>query len=275
MCGLTWQAALMDLELKGRRAIVMGGSRGISKQVARALVLEQVETVIAARDATTLEAAADEIAAETGNRPLPLTCDTARDESVRAAVSAALEHLGGIDILVNAAATPALGTPPTLAQIDDDAFWSDVNVKVMGYLRCIREVVPTMAAAGGGRVVNISGYSARVTGSTIGSIRNVSISAMTKTLADELASQGIRLNAVHPAFTRTEKTSAVVARQADTLNVSEEQVERDLGVGSLLGRIVEAREVAYVVAFLASPKAIAVNGDTIGVGGGLPGWISY
>lgn len=132
---------------------------------------------------------------------MPFTCETSSDDSVRAMVAAAVDRLGGVDILVNCAAQPAATRPPKIAEIDDEVFWSDVNVKVVGYLRCIREVVPHMAAAGGGTVVNVSGYAARETGSTIGSIRNASVVALTKNLADELAPQGIRVIVVHPAGT--------------------------------------------------------------------------
>ena len=96
--------------------------------------------------------------------------------------------------------------PPKLGQINDDVFWPDVNVKVMGYLRCIREAVPHMVGRGGGRIVNVSGLATRNTGSTVGSMRNVAVAAMTKNLAEELGPQGISVIVVHPALTRTEKT---------------------------------------------------------------------
>jgi NAD(P)-dependent dehydrogenase (short-subunit alcohol dehydrogenase family) len=145
----------------------------------------------------------------------------------------------------------------------------------MGYLRCIREVVPHMAQRGGGRIVNVSGLAARSTGSTIGSMRNVAVAAMTKNLADELAPRGISVIVVHPALTRTEKTPGVVRARSERLGVPESEVEARMGRGNLLGRLVDAREVAAVVAFLASPRAVAINGDAVVVGGGAPGAIHY
>jgi NAD(P)-dependent dehydrogenase (short-subunit alcohol dehydrogenase family) len=266
----------MDLELSGKAAIVTGGSRGIGRAVARELAAEGVEVVIAARGAEELEAAAAELTLETERRVVPVPCDTGSDEQVRAMVERAVAELGGVDVLVNCAARPGgQAPPPKLAEIDDEVFWSDVNVKVMGYLRCIREVAPHMARRGGGRIVNVSGLAARSTGSTIGSIRNVAVAAMTKALADELGPQGISVVVVHPALTRTERTPDVVRAQAERLGVPEAEVEARMARGNVLGRIIDARDVAVVVAFLASPKAIAINGDAVAVGGGTPGAIHY
>src|SRR5919199_5422075 len=163
----------MDLELAGKTAIVTGGSRGIGKAIARELASEGVDVALAARSADALQATAAELAAASGRRIVPLTVDTASDESVRAMVDQAVSALGGVDILVNCAAQPGgQSAPPRLAQIDDQAFYPDINVKVMGYLRCAREVAPYMQGRGWGRIVNISGLAARSTGSTIGSMRN-------------------------------------------------------------------------------------------------------
>jgi len=266
----------MDLQLGGKTAIVTGGSRGIGKAVARALAAEGVDVAIAARGSADLEAAAAELAAETGRRVVAVPCDTGSDEQVRAMVERAAEALGGVDVLVNCAAQPGgQAPPPKLAEIDDDVFWPDVNVKVMGYLRCIREVVPHMVRRGGGRIVNVSGLAARSTGSTVGSIRNVAVAAMTKTLADELAPRGISLVVVHPALTRTEKTPGVVRVQAVRQDLDEAEVERRMAQSSLLGRLVDASEVAAVIAFLCSPRAVAINGDGVAVGGGVRGSIHY
>jgi NAD(P)-dependent dehydrogenase (short-subunit alcohol dehydrogenase family) len=220
----------MDLALRGMTAIVTGGSRGIGRAVARELAGEGVQVALAARQPAPLQSAAAEITAETGSRIFSIPCDTGSDESVRSMVERAADELGGIDILVNCAAQPGgQGRPPVLAEITDELFWPDVNVKVLGYLRCIREVVPHMVRRGGGRIVNVSGLAARSTGSTVGSVRNVAVAAMTKNLADELAPHGIAVVAVHPGLTRTEKTPGVVAARAQALEISEEDVERRMG----------------------------------------------
>ena len=266
----------VDLELNGKMAVVTGGSRGIGKAVVRQLALEGVDIAIVGRGADALNATAEEIAAETKRRVLPIVADTARDDAVREMVRRVVSELGRVDILVNCAAQPGgQAPPPKLAEITDDVFWSDVNVKVMGYLRCAREVAPHMIAQGWGRIISISGLAARSSGSTVGSIRNAGVVALTKNLADELGPHGINVTVVHPGTTRTEKSAGVIAAQARAQGVSEAEIEKRMAATNSIRRIVDAREIAYVVAFLASPKSIAINGDAIAAGGGVGRSIYY
>jgi NAD(P)-dependent dehydrogenase (short-subunit alcohol dehydrogenase family) len=144
----------------------------------------------------------------------------------------------------------------------------------MGYLRCAREVAPYMRRQGWGRIINISGLAARSSGSTIGSIRNVAVVALAKNLADELGPHGINVSVVHPGLTRTEKTTGVIAQRAQRLGVSLEEAERGM-VNNVVGRWIDAREIAYIVTFLASPKAVAITGDVIAAGGGVGHSIYY
>ncbi len=180
----------MDLQLNGKRALVTGGSRGIGKAIARALAQEGADVALLARSEPALAEAAAELARETGRRVVGVRADTTRDDQVRDAVAAAAQQLGGgIDILVTAAAEPAgFAAPPKLAEITGSYFHAEMDTKVMGYLRCAREVVPGMRARGWGRIVLISGLAARQTGNTVGSMRNIAVAALTKNLADELGS---------------------------------------------------------------------------------------
>jgi NAD(P)-dependent dehydrogenase (short-subunit alcohol dehydrogenase family) len=251
----------MDLELEGKRAIVTGGSRGIGKQIARVLAFEGADVAIAARDPERLATCAEELATETGRRVLPYTVDTGDDASVRDMVSQAVADLGGVDILINGAAMPGgFAPPPKLDGITVEALWDDVNVKVMGYIRCAQAVAPHMIAQGWGRIVNLSGMAARQSGTTIGSMRNVSVVAMTKNLADELGEHGINVTVVHPGGTRTERTTP--------------EAEERLA-GNTMRRVIDAADVANVVAFLCSPKAVAITGDVIAAGGGVGRAIHY
>src|SRR4051812_46637874 len=265
----------MDLDLGGKRALVPGASRGIGKAVARVLAEEGCDVVVAARGREALDATAAEIAGVTGRRVVAAVADTGSDDSVRAMVTEAVDALGGVDILVNSAAKPmGQSRPPKLADITTELFWDDVNVKVLGYLRCAQAVAPHMAQQGWGRIVNISGLGARSTGSAVGSMRNVAVAAMTKNLADELGPKGVNVTVVHPGLTRTEATAGVIGRLAESQGVSEADAERRLGANSIR-RIVDAHEVASVVAFLASPRSVAINGDAVACGGGQPGPIFY
>lgn len=266
----------MDLQLTGRRALVTGGSRGIGKAAAAALFAEGAEVTIAARSLDRLKEAAAELAGTTGRQVHAVEADTGDDASVRRLVEQATELMGGVDILVNCAATPGgQSRPPTLAEITSAAFWADVNVKVLGYLRCAQAVAPGMTAAGWGRIINVSGLAARATGSTIGSIRNVSVAALTKNLADELGPAGINVTVIHPGLTRTEATAGVVAARAAADGVGPDEIERRMARSTTIGRLIEAAEIAHVIAFLASPLSVSINGEAIACGGGAPGVIHY
>ncbi len=266
----------MDLELTDKTAIVTGGSRGLGKAIARQLALEGVDVAIVARSPEPLAEAARHLAGETGRRIVPIPADTGSDDSVRNMVRQAAEAFGHLDILVNCAAMRGgERPPPKLAEVTDDLFWSDVNVKVMGYLRCAREVAPYMRQQGWGRIVNIGGLHARKSGSVITTIRNVAVVALTKNLADELGPFGINATVVHPGTTRAEDFADVLASRGSRLGLSPEEMERRVIETSSVRRIIDAREIAYVVAFLASPKSVAITGDVIAAGGGDPGPVYY
>jgi len=259
----------VDLELTGRRALVTGGSRGIGLAAGRALAAEGADVALVARGEDALRSAADDVARESGRRVIAVAADTGADASVAAMAGQVVAQLGGVDILVNAAATPATGAPFT-----DDDLEGEINVKVRGYLRCARAVAPLMVESGWGRIVNIGGLAARQTGNIVGTVRNVAVAAMTKNLADELGPYGINVTVVHPGLTRTEATPGVIARLAASRGVTDEEAELGLARNSIR-RIVDAAEVADVVAFLASPRSASITGDCIACGGGIPGSIYY
>ena len=146
-----------------------------------------------------------------------------------------------------------------------------MNTKVMGYLRCAREVAPGMRSAGWGRIVNVSGLAARQTGNAVGSMRNIAVAALTKNLADELGPHGVQVNVVHPGLTRTERTAPLVAARAAALGLSEEAVREQMAAGNSIRHLVDAD----VVVFLCSPRSPAINGESIAAGGGAPRSIHY
>jgi NAD(P)-dependent dehydrogenase (short-subunit alcohol dehydrogenase family) len=250
----------VDLELAGKRALVTGGSRGIGKAVALVLSGEGVRVAIAARDGARLASAAADLEAQTGRKIATMQFEAGDDDSVRDMVGAAADALGGIDILVNNAAQPGGTAPPNLAAVTTPDFATDMNVKVMGYLRCAQHVAPLMTANGWGRIVNIGGLTAYTTASMLSSMRVIAVASLTKNLADQLGPAGITVNLVHPGTTRTESISAERAA---------------LAVGNVIGRLVDAEEIAWLVAFLCSPRSAAITGESIGCGGGIRGTIRY
>ncbi|MDO8704373.1 MAG: SDR family oxidoreductase [Sulfuricaulis sp.] len=266
----------MDLKLTGKVAVVTGGSRGIGKAIAHALAHEGVNVALIARDGVAGQQAAHEIAAATGREIRAYQADTSLNDTIEAAVGQIARDFGGIDILVNCAAQAGgQRPPPAFPDITEEDFHADMNVKVMGYLRCAQAVFPHLKQRGWGRIINISGLAARQTGAIIGSIRNVGVAALTKNLADQLGRYGINVTCVHPGLTRTEKTREVVERQANIAGITSDEMEKRLASRNIVGRVIDASEVADLVVFLASPRSIAVNGDAIAAGGGTPGPIHY
>lgn len=279
----------MDLELSGKRAIVTGGSKGIGLAIGRTLAAEGADVALVARDSATLEAAREsalEAARESaaaqargtgkaGGRVIAVAADTSSDESVRQMVATVVAELGGADILVNCAARPNTGAVLGIDDFDEQDFNDHLNVKMLGALRTARAVVPHMRRRGWGRIINISGLAARGTGSITGSVRNLAVAAMTKNLADELGKDGINVTVVHPGMTVTERIPGLVADRAKALGTTEDEVRRKMDASTSIGRLVTAEEVADVVAFLASPKSVGINGDAIAAGGGTPGSAHY
>ena len=265
----------MDLGLRGKHAIVTGGSLGIGKAIARELAREGVDVAIVARSQERLEATARELAGETGRRVIALPADVTNREHVEAMVARAAKELGGLHILVNSGSSPGGSTNavgPIESVVDEDLLY-DFNVKYVGALRCARAVIPHLKEQKWGRIVNISGTNARNAGNLSGGARNASLVHMTKTLAVQLGRFGITVNCVHPGTTRTERTPSLLAAQAKQQGISPEEVEQrtfapDAPRGNAICRMVDASEIAYVTAFLASDKAWAISGELVVATGG-------
>ncbi len=266
----------MDLELEGKVAIVTGGSRGIGKAIGRVLAGEGVKVALVARTQSSLDAAAADVMRQAPGRAKGFACDTTDDAGVKKMVADVIAAFGRVDILVNCAAKPSgQARPPTIDEITAEEVWDHVNTKVVGYLRTAQAVMPHMIKQKSGRIINVSGLGARHTGTTVGSIRNVGVAALTKNMADELAPHGVQAICVHPGLIRTEATPGVIAARAKTAGVSEADMEKRMDGGNLVKKLITADQIGYLVAFLASPKAMAVNGDFIPAGGGTPGSIYY
>ncbi len=259
----------MDLNLEGKVAIVTGGSKGIGKAIALELAKEGVDVAICARTLETLESTAKELAERTGRRILPIVADTTKTEDVNNMINKVLADLGKVDILVNNAAMVGGQVRGTLDQAEEQDLIEDLDTKVVGYFRCIKAVAPHMQRQKWGRIISIGGLSARQ--ATIYGLRNAAIVHMTKTLSDQLGKDGITMNVVHPGGTRTESTEIRRLERASTLGITPEELEARSSQNVAIKRTVDAHELAYVVTFLASPKAECITGEAIGAGGGSMG----
>ena len=259
----------MDLELKGKTALVTGSTRGIGKAISMVLSNEGANLAIVGRSRDRLNRSAKDIFAKTGTKVFKVVADTGEDESVENMIDSVATNFGKIDILVNCAATPLSQVPVVTGEhFNNQLFLDDINVKVMGYIRCIKSIVPVMKKNNGGRIINIAGLASRNVGSMVGSIRNSALVSITKNLSYELGSYGISVCGVHPGYTRTESTEEKILNRSKNEGVSKDQIVSEMRSTNPLGKIIDAYEVANVVAFLCSSKAIAINGDFISAGGG-------
>ena len=257
----------MDLELTDKVAIVTGGSMGIGKAVAKELAMEGVDVAICARRMEPLEEAAAELVEATGRRILPVQADTTSAKSVENLVGSTVDALGKVDILVNNAAVVGGMVQGPLDEASEEDLLEDLNTKVMGYFRCSKAVAPHMQRQHWGRIINIGGLSGRFSG-VISGMRNASVSHLTKTLSDQLGPHGITVNTVHPGVTRTERSAPDYQEAATQQGISVDEVEKQIAQEIAIRRIVDASEIGYVTAFLASPKAESITGEIIAASGG-------
>jgi len=272
----------MDFGLQGKQALVTGGSRGIGKAIARELAREGADVAIASRTLADLEKTAREIEDETGRRIIPLALDVTKTDQVTRVTAEAAEKLGGLTILVNSGSFPggSAGAIGPVETVNEEELMSDFDVKYVGALRCAKSAIPFMKEQGWGRIINISGGNARNAGNLSGGARNVSLVHLTKTLSTQLGRYGITVNCIHPGTTRTERTPGMLAARATELGISPEEVEQrdfapDAPRGNAICRMVDASEIGYLTAFLASDKAWAITGELIAAGGGVGNSVYY
>jgi 3-oxoacyl-[acyl-carrier protein] reductase len=262
----------MDLGLRGKIALVTGGSSGIGYATARLLALEGARVAICARGEERLRGAAERIASEASADILYVPADTMRQADIRRLLESVIDRWGGVDLLVNNAGMSMRGPLETVSQAD----WrASLQTKLFGFVELIREVVPHMRRAKGGRIVNVVGQFGRhpppdaiVAGAT-----NASVLAVSKALADDLAADNILLNVVCPSRIDTPLPSHIwrdVARQTGLGDAAARQALADTVPMQRLGR---PEEVASVIVFLLSLPASFVCGTTISVDGGFQRYI--
>lgn len=272
----------MDLGLLNKRAFVGGGSRGIGKAIALELAREGVDVVIASRTLSALQDSAKEIEDITGRRIIPMALDVTSTDEVNRVIAEAASQLGGLDILVNSASLPG-GSPGAVGPVEtvnEDELMGDFDVKYVGALRCAKAAIPFLKEQPWGRIINISGGNARNAGNLSGGARNVSLVHLTKTLAVQVGKFGITVNCIHPGTTRTERTAVMLESRSKELGISPAEIEaQDFADGSPRGnhinRMVDASEIGFLTAYLASDKSWAVTGEVIMAGGGSGNSVYY
>jgi NAD(P)-dependent dehydrogenase (short-subunit alcohol dehydrogenase family) len=256
----------MDLGLKDRVAIVTGASRGIGRACAAELLAEGAHVVVASLDPKRNAEACRKLSGKAG-RVLGIPFDIESDESVHMMVERTLAELGRLDILVNNA---ALVSPGDLYTLSDAEWGRSFEKKLNGFARCMRHAIPPMRARKWGRIVNVTGGAGRQPqpNAVATGMNNAAILNLTKAMANDLAKDGILLNAVVPSSTLTGRLEEAIRKTAAQTGKSEAEVLKERGARFPLGRLAAPEEVAAVIAFLCSERASYVLGCAWQVDGG-------
>jgi 3-oxoacyl-[acyl-carrier protein] reductase len=252
----------LELGLKGRIAIVTGGSEGLGRAAVERLARSGARVVACARRKDVLERAMEDIRKATGAELLALSADVSKAADCETVVAASVRQFGGVDILLNNAGTSSAAA---FEKVGDEAWQADFDLKVMGAVRMSRLVIPHMKQRGGGRIINVTtvgGKAPRAQGLPTSVSRAAGIN-LTKSLANEYAADRILVNTICIGLVK----SAQIARRAKDGDV--EAHYRELAKRVPIGRVAEASEFGDLVAFLASDRASYITGTAINFDGGM------
>jgi NAD(P)-dependent dehydrogenase (short-subunit alcohol dehydrogenase family) len=256
----------MDLELTGKVAVLTGASKGIGYASARALAREGARIAICARGVEQLERAAATLRAETGAEVLPVQADMGVRDDARRLMAQAAERFGRIDVLVNCAGSSPGGL---LLNITEEQWFASMNLKFLGYVRAMTEVIPYMLEGGGGRIVNVIGndgnkpsYWELTPGAANAAGINVS-----QALAEQYAPHGILINVVNPGPVATDRWDGLEKQMAKDRDISQDAAHKLAERSIPVGRICRPEEVADLVCFLASGRNSFMAGAIINIDG--------
>ncbi|MQF82890.1 SDR family oxidoreductase [SAR202 cluster bacterium AD-802-E10_MRT_200m] len=258
----------MDLGLQDRVAIVTGGSDGIGKATALRLAKEGARVAICARRQEVLETTAQEIRVGSGQEIFPVVTDIGNVDDIKNLVKEVVKRWNRVDILVNNAGTSAAGSFET---VSDEAWMTDLNVKLFGAIRCIREVLPFMKQQHWGRIINVTNLGAKAPGarSVPTSVSRAAGVALTKALSKEYAADNILVNTVLIGLIKAGQHELRLANaQKKDSQVTLEEFYGQMGESIPLGRVGESSEAADVISFLVSERASYLTGVAVNIDGG-------
>jgi 3-oxoacyl-[acyl-carrier protein] reductase len=260
----------MDLGLDGRVAVVAAASKGLGRAVAEELAAEGAAVVLCARGREALDAVVGAIAAR-GGRAHGVVADVSRPDDVARVVAEAERAFGTVGILVTNSGGPRSGRFETLSPADWDAA---TRVLLSSAVAFTHAVLPGMRARRWGRILHITSIAAKqpVDGLMLSNSLRSAVTAFARTLANEVAADGITVNCLMPGYTRTERVVDLSAEMAAAEGVSPEAITARWEQEIPMRRLGEPREFAALAAFLASSRATYITGQSIAVDGG---WIRH
>lgn len=258
----------MDLELRNKVAIVGGASKGLGRACAEVLAEEGVKLVMCSRTQTDLERSAQEIRGKTKAEVLAYVGDLEKYETIQALIAATIKQFGRLDVLVNNSGGPPLAKSHNATE---EQWATAVQRSLLYFARMSREAIPHLKRQGGGRIINIlaSTVYQPIANLALSGATRMGVVAFAKSLADEVGRDGILVNNVCPGSLLSERMLGNVKSRARELGISVEEALVERAKETAVGRIGEPRELANLVAFLASGKSSYITGTTIRVDGGL------
>jgi 3-oxoacyl-[acyl-carrier protein] reductase len=259
----------MDLGLKDKVALVAAASRGLGRAVAEELAAEGTSLVLCARDQHTLAETAAAIAESSGVHVLAVPADVTILDDIKRVVDAGNERFGRIDILVTNAGGPPAGR---FEQLTREQWEEAIRLTLLSAVELARQVLPGMRARRWGRILNITSIAVKqpVEGLLLSNSLRAGLTGFARTLANEVAAEGITVNNVLPGYTRTERLDELAEMMAEKQGISAKEFRAKWEQEIPMGRLAEPREFAALVAFLASERASYITGTSIQVDGG---WI--
>ena len=258
----------MDLGLKGLKAFVGGSSRGLGFAIAYALAEDGCLVAINGREQIKLETAADKITKETGTKAVAITGDAADPDTGPGLIQQAHDSLGSLDLLITNTGGPPAGR---FEVFDEDTWQKAINLAFLSHVRLIKTALPYLKKSDQASVLTVTSYSVKQPIPNLvlsNSIRSATI-GLTKSLALELGSDGIRFNSILPGWTKTERVQEIMEFRAKQNKTSVEEEIMKIAQESPLGRMAEPEEIGQTAAFLLSPAASYITGVMLTVDGGM------
>jgi 3-oxoacyl-[acyl-carrier protein] reductase len=257
----------MDLGLKGKVALVTAASRGLGAATALAFAREGARVAICARTQASLMATGHRIAEESGVEVLAVTADVSQAADAEKLVATTVDRFGRLDVLVTNAGGPPAGN---FLDLNTSDWEGAVQLTLMSAVRLCYAVVPVMCRQGGGSILAMTSMSVKqpLDNLILSNSLRLGVIGLVKSLSNELGADGIRVNAICPGWTRTERVGELLQARAAKSGLTVEEEAAKITANTPLGRMAEPEELARAAVFLASPAASYITGVSLLVDGG-------